>query len=74
MEPLPFEEPKETPADDIQVVDEEIITKTETNPSLETGEDSEHSNENLSSEDSPIKPDSTPSNQDGDNEGQITLF
>ena len=47
MEPLPFEEPKETPADDIQVVDEEIITKTETNPSLETVEDSEHSNENL---------------------------
>ena len=74
MEPLPFEEPKETPADDIQVVDEEIITKTETNPSLETVEDSEHSNENLSSEDSPIKPDSTQSNQDGDNEGQITLF
>ena len=36
MEPLPFEEPKETPADDIQVVDEEIITKTETNPSLRT--------------------------------------
>ncbi len=74
MEPLPFEEPKETPADDIQVVDEEIITKTETNPSLETVEDSEHSNENLTSEDSPIKPDSTQSNQDGDNEGQITLF
>ena len=74
MEPLPFEEPKETPADDIQVVDEEIITKTETNPSLETGEDSEHSNKNMSSEDSPVKPDSTPSNQDGDNEGQITLF
>jgi len=74
MEPLPFEEPKETPADDMQVVDEEIITKTETNPTLETVEDSEHSNENLSSEDSPIKPDSTPSNQDGDNEGQITLF
>jgi len=74
MEPLPFEEPKETPADDIQVVDEEIITKTETNPSLETVEDSEHSNKNLSSEDSPVKPDSTQSNQDGDNEGQITLF
>jgi topoisomerase-4 subunit A len=74
MEPLPFEEPKETPADDIQVVDEEIITKTETNPSLETVEDSEHSNENLTSEDSPIKPDSTQSNQDRDNEGQITLF
>ena len=74
MEPLPFEEPKETPADDIQVVDEEIITKTETNPSLETVEDSEHSNENLTSEDSPIKPDYTQSNQDGDNEGQITLF
>ena len=74
MEPLPFEDPKETPADDIQVVDEEIITKTETNPSLETGEDSEHSNKNMSSEDSPVKPDSTPSNQDGDNEGQITLF
>jgi hypothetical protein len=74
MEPLPFEEPKETPADDMQVVDEEIITKTETNPTLETVEDSEHSNENLSSEDSPVKPDSTPPNQDGDNEGQITLF
>jgi topoisomerase-4 subunit A len=74
MEPLPFEEPKETPADDMQVVDEEVVTKTETNPAFETVEDSEHSNENLSSEDSPVKPDSTPSNQDGDNEGQITLF
>ncbi|MDC1539803.1 DNA gyrase/topoisomerase IV subunit A [Flavobacteriaceae bacterium] len=74
MEPLPFEEPKETPADDMQVVDEEVVTKTETNPTFETVEDSEHSNENLSSKDSPDKPNSTPSNQDGDNEGQITLF
>ena len=76
MEPLPYDEPKETPADDMQVVDEEVVTKEETNSTLEPTEATEDSNidQTISEKKDVIKPETPQPNNETDNEGQTTLF
>ena len=76
MEPLPYDEPKETPADDMQVVDEEVVTKEETNSTLEPTEATEDSNidQTISDKKDVIKPETPQPNNETDNEGQTTLF
>ena len=58
LDPIPFEAPETTPADEIEVVDETEIS---------TGEDSKEKPENL-------KTDSDSDDFEIDDEGQITLF
>ena len=76
MEPLPYDEPKETPADDMQVVDEEVVTKEETNSTLEPTEATDDSNidQAISEKKDAIKPKTSQPNNETDNEGQTTLF
>jgi topoisomerase-4 subunit A len=76
MEALPYDEPKETPADDMQVVDEEVVTKEETNSTLEPTEAKEDSNidQTISEKKDIIKPETPQPNNETDNEGQTTLF
>ncbi len=76
MESLPYDEPKETPADDMQVVDEEVVTKEETNSTLEPTEATEDSNidQTISEKKDVIKPETPQPNNETDNEGQTTLF
>tara|TARA_B110000037_G_scaffold57082_2_gene69623 strand:- start:8223 stop:10934 length:2712 start_codon:yes stop_codon:yes gene_type:complete len=76
MESLPYDEPKETPADDMQVVDEEVVTKEETNSTLEPTEATEDSNidQTISDKKDVIKPETPQPNNETDNEGQTTLF
>jgi topoisomerase-4 subunit A len=76
MEALPYDEPKETPADDMQVVDEEVVTKEETNSTLEPTEATDDSNidQAISEKKDAIKPKTSQPNNETDNEGQTTLF
>jgi topoisomerase-4 subunit A len=76
MEPLPYDEPKETPADDMQVVDEEVVTKEETNSTIEPTEATDDSNidQAISEKKDAIKPKTSQPNNETDNEGQTTLF
>jgi len=76
MESLPYDEPKETPADDMQVVDEEVVTKEETNSTLEPTEATDDSNidQAISEKKDAIKPKTSQPNNETDNEGQTTLF
>lgn len=60
LDPLPYEEPDEVHADDLEVVDEETVTK---HSDKESNTDEIQSNGNLNRED-----------YDVDEEGQITLF
>ena len=41
LEPLPFEEPEETPANDIEVVDEESLNNQKENNEDEKGDNSQ---------------------------------
>ena len=76
MEPLPYDEPKETPADDMQVVDEEVVTKEETNSTIEPTEATDDSNidQAILEKKDAIKPKTSQPNNETDNEGQTTLF
>jgi topoisomerase-4 subunit A len=76
MEALPYDEPKETPADDMQVVDEEVVTKEETNSTIEPTEATDDSNidQAISEKKDAIKPKTSQPNNETDNEGQTTLF
>ena len=67
VEPLPYEQPKETPADEIDVVGEELITQRESLPvktSLET----------TSKEDVDLNHEAPEKENDVNDEGQITMF
>ncbi len=76
MEPLPYEEPQGTPANEIQVVDEEIVNKTVAPSAVEPREVLDHSTPDQSprKEKDVIKPENSEPNFDADDEGQITLF
>ena len=66
-EPLPFEQPKETPADEIDVVGEELITQTASSPEESNNEITSNSGAALNSE-------APEQENDINDEGQITMF
>ena len=66
-EPLPFEQPKETPADEIDVVGEELITQTASSPEESNNEITSNSGGALNSE-------APEQENDINDEGQITMF
>ncbi|MFK2820236.1 DNA gyrase/topoisomerase IV subunit A [Flavobacteriaceae sp. LMIT009] len=66
LDPIPYDPPKEVPADEIEVVDEEVVADTE-NP--EVSDQSKAEKSDNSSSDNELPPDI-----EIDDEGQITLF
>ena len=66
-EPLPFEQPKETPADEIDVVGEELITQTASSPG-------ESNNEITSNSGADLNYEAPEQENDINDEGQITMF
>jgi len=67
LESLPYEEPKQSPADEIDVVGEELITQTVSSPG-------ESSIETTSNEDTGQNSEAAEKENDVNDEGQITMF
>ena len=65
LDPLPYEEPEEVHADELEVVDEETINTSET---------SSENNENESEPKTTVKKDDDDQDLDIDDKGQVTLF
>ena len=67
IEPLPYEQPKETPADEIDVVGEELITH-------KASSSGKTSLETTSKENTDLNHDAPEKENDVNGEGQITMF
>ena len=73
LDPLPYEEPKETPADEIDVVEEEVVTQSSTISNV-TSVETPTNESPIQKTEAPTSPKASESENDINEEGQITLF
>ncbi|MDB4094338.1 DNA gyrase/topoisomerase IV subunit A [Flavobacteriaceae bacterium] len=75
LDPLPYEEPVNTPAEEIDVVGEEVIAQSSTPTDVIVSESSSTDSEKTTQKsDGAVKPKSSEPDHDVNDEGQITMF
>ena len=76
LDPLPYQEPKEISADEIDVVGEEVVSQSSTTSDETVSESSSNdtAEETIQKSDRAVKPKPSESENDTNDEGQITMF